>query len=365
MKKQTKNLLILAGDGIGPEIIAEAMRVFDFVKERSAYDFEISTALIGGAAYEKHQNHFPEETKVLCEKADLILFGAVGGPVNKQQEPKWHKCEVNSILALRKLLDLYANIRPVKIDQALLHNSPLRLEKFLPLTPDLVILRELSGDIYFGDKGRRENNSIAYDEATYSIDQVKRIAKVAFEIASNRNQILHSIDKANVLETSRLWREVVDVVSLDYPKVKYETMLVDNCAMQLINDPTVFDVILTSNMFGDILSDAAAVIPGSLGLLASASYGVNSQTDKATWLFEPPSGSAPDIAGLGIANPIGMIRCIGLMFQMALNEPHIYKELEDAISNTLLRGIVTSDLIDPNSKAVSTKDFTENLIQHL
>ena len=359
MKKNLK-LLILPGDGIGPEVMVQAMRVFDAVKKRSSFQFEIEHGLIGGAAFDQYGEHFPEVTRRACLESDLVLFGAVGGPVSDQLNPKWKNCEVNSILALRKLLDLYANVRPVKIDQALLLSSPLRLEKYLPKVPDLVVVRELSGDIYFGDKGRRDGGETAFDECTYSKFQIERIAKFAFELSGLRGRKLHSIDKANVLETSKLWRETVNSIALGYPDIRAETMLVDNCAMQLISNPTIFDVILTSNMFGDILSDAAAVIPGSLGLLASASFG-----SQGKWLFEPPSGSAPDIAGKNVANPIGMIRCVGMMFQMALKELEIYQAIENGISDVLSQGIITADISFNKASPVSTLEFTDRLLSSL
>lgn len=355
-----KKILVLPGDGIGPEIMHHAMRVFEVVKKHSAYNFEIVYGLIGGAAYDVMGAHFPVETRDACSNADIILFGAVGGPVHEQSMPKWHLCEVNSILALRKQLDLYANIRPVKVDEPLLCFSPLRLESFLPRVPDLVVVRELSGDVYFGEKGRRENGEISFDEATYSRTQIQRIARFAFEIAKIRKKSVYSIDKANVLETSRMWRESVLEISKEYPEVNLDVMLVDNCAMQLVNNPVLFDVVLTSNMFGDILSDAAAVIPGSLGLLASASYGSGGK-----WLFEPPSGSAPDIAGKNIANPIGMIRCIGMLFQMALREEHIYNMIEQSIAKMLADGVVTADIAVDKQNARSLEECSDILISNL
>jgi len=334
--------------------------VLDAVKGDSKFEFSIQHELIGGAAFEVHKEHFPETTKKACEDADIILFGAVGGPLSEQMNPKWKNCEVNSILALRKLLDLFANVRPIKIDESLIKISPLRLEKFLPKTPDLVIIRELTGDLYFGDKGRRENGTVAFDECTYSTDQIERITNFAFNLARKRRKVIHSIDKANVLETSKLWRETVSRISNDNLDIEQHTMLVDNCAMQLITNPTIFDTVLTSNMFGDILSDAAAVIPGSLGLLASASFGSSGK-----WLFEPPSGSAPDIAGKDIANPIGMIRCIAMMFEMATEEIMIHDKIEQAISRTLDKHIYTADLQFENHNPVACSKFTDLFLENL
>ena len=349
-------LLVLPGDGIGPEITSSALKVLDALKNKLKVKLEIDHGLIGGAAFDEYGEHFPKDTRKKCLSADVILFGAVGGPVSQQLEPKWKGCEVNSILQLRKLLDLYANIRPVKIDKALAHNSPLRLERFGDNLPDLVVVRELSGDIYFGEKGRSDDGLTSFDQATYTVAQIERITKFAFEMALKRTKKIHSIDKANVLETSRMWREVVSRISKDYSEVSFESMLVDNCAMQLITSPTSFDVILTSNMFGDILSDAAAVIPGSLGLLASASYG---STGK--WLYEPPSGSAPDIAGKNIANPIGMIRCVGLMLNLSLGEKELSEKVEDAISKTIEKNILTKD-ISGIKTCSTTVELTDSIV---
>lgn len=349
-------IAVLPGDGIGPEIMEQALRVFAFLSESSKYKYELRSGLIGGAAWDKTNNHFPDETKELCSSSDVVFFGAVGGPVSEQANPKWFKCEVNSILALRKLLSLYGNLRPVKLEPALFSMSPLNLTNGSK-TPDLVVVRELSGDIYFGDKRSfiEDGIRVATDECRYDEVQIRRIAELGFDLAMKRSQHLVSVDKANVLETSRLWRDVVTEVSASYPEVKFSSMLVDNCAMQLIKDPCYFDVVLTSNMFGDILSDMAAVIPGSLGLLDSASVG-----EKGIFLFEPPSGSAPDIAGLNIANPIGMIRCISSFFTLVSEEVHISARLERGIQILLERGVCTRDLRVKDG--VGTSEFVDCLL---
>lgn len=348
---------MLPGDGIGPEIMHEALRVFSKVEEMSQYAFELQHAAIGGAAWLETSSHFPEETKKLCLGSDAVFFGAVGGPVSEQHLPQWKNCEVNAILALRKALGLYANLRPVKVEESLSHASPLRIQKG-EMTPDLIVVRELSGDIYFGEKKReiREGIVTAVDECTYDENQVRRIAESGFQVAMKRRKKLVSVDKANVLETSRLWREVVTEVSKSFPEVEFSSMLVDNCAMQMIKNPSWFDVILTTNMFGDILSDMAAVLPGSLGVLDSSSLGTNKII-----LFEPPSGSAPDIAGKNIANPVGMIRCVASFFLLVAEERHISDAIEKGIQKVFSDGYGTADLGMKNT--LGTKEFTDRLIE--
>jgi 3-isopropylmalate dehydrogenase len=357
--KEKKILAILPGDGIGPEIMSQALRVFNAVKGRSRYDFECNEGLIGGAAWAVSGSHFPEETKTLCLSSDAVLFGAVGGPVSEQHLPQWKGCEVNAILALRKLLGLYANLRPVKVDASLFSFSPLRLDPEIS-PPDLVVVRELAGDIYFGEKRRVTEHGIqvAYDECRYDEDQIRRVARVAFDLALKRRKNLVSVDKANVLETSRLWREVVTELAKEYSDVQFSSMLVDNCAMQIIKNPSRFDVLLTSNMFGDILSDMAAVFPGSLGMLDSSSIG-----EGRGILFEPPSGSAPDIVGKNLANPIGMIRCVASFFTLVTGELVIAKNIESGIQKMLEEGKGTSDL--NLSSKLGTVDFTNELLDRI
>jgi 3-isopropylmalate dehydrogenase len=354
--KKTLDIAVLPGDGIGPEIMKEAIRVFRHVQKRSSYDFELREALIGGAAWLSCGSHFPDDTRELCMGSDAVFFGAVGGPVAEQHLPQWKGCEVNAILALRKSLGLYANLRPVKVEKALSHCSPLRTDA-LTEAPDLVVVRELSGDIYFGEKKRFTENGleVAFDECRYDEEQIRRIAKTGFDLAMKRRKDLVSVDKANVLETSRLWREVVTEVSKEYPHVAFSSMLVDNCAMQLVRDPSRFDVVLTSNMFGDILSDMTAVLPGSLGVLDSSSMGTNK-----TVLFEPPSGSAPDIAGQNIANPVGMIRCIASFFMLVTEETGIAQEIESAIRKVFSDGYGTADLGMPHT--TGTIEFTDMVL---
>jgi 3-isopropylmalate dehydrogenase len=355
--KKIINIAVLPGDGIGPEIMREAIRVFTHVREKSLHDFELQEALIGGAAWSVSGSHFPDETRQMCLNSDAVLFGAVGGPVSEQHLPQWKGCEVNAILALRKSLGLYANLRPVKVEKALAHSSPLRMDASKDV-PDLVVVRELSGDLYFGEKKRftEDGLRVAFDECRYDEDQVRKIATVGFDLAMKRRKKLVSVDKANVLETSRLWREVVTEVSESYPEVEFSSMLVDNCAMQLVRDPSCFDVVLTTNMFGDILSDMTAVLPGSLGVLDSSSIGTGK-----TVLFEPPSGSAPDIAGRNIANPVGMIRCVASFFTLVADEDAIAREIEQGIQRVLADGYGTADLAMQHT--VGTSEFTDLVLK--
>ena len=284
----------------------QALRVLQVVEQKFGHSFEKVQALVGGAAYDEHQEHFPKVTEDICRESDAILFGSVGGPVEQMQEQKWKNCEANSLLALRKTFNFNANFRPVKVFPELLEICPLRRE-LVERGIDLVFVRELLGDIYFGEHQTLEEQGkrVAKDTARYDEEQIAAIAKIAFDAAMKRSKKLHSVDKANVLDTSKLWREVVDEVSKSYPEVEYHHILVDNCAMQIIRNPAQFDVLLTPNMFGDILSDAAAVLPGTLGLLASSAM-----NREGFAMYEPSGGSAQDIAGKGIANPIAQILCV-------------------------------------------------------
>ena len=307
-------IAVLPGDGIGEEVMAQALRVIAQVAEQFDIPFEITAGLVGGAAYEKYGTHLPDQTINLCRQSDAILFGSVGGPVSEMHLPKWRNCEANSILSLRKNFKFNVNLRPVKVIPELAELCPLRQE-IINRGVDILFVRELLGDCYFGEHKTFKNSEgkrVASDQSIYSEDQVRSVAHAAFKAAQKRRGKLTSVDKANVLDTSKLWREVVHEVAEEYPKVQLEDMLVDNCAMQLIRDPSQFDVVVTTNMFGDILSDAAAVLPGSLGLLASASLNAD-----GFGLFEPPGGSAQDIAGTGKANPIAQILSLALMLRFA------------------------------------------------
>ena len=358
---KTYQIAVLPGDGIGPEVMDQAIRVLEACVFGQEIKIELMRGLIGGAAYEKTEQHFPVQTKELCDRADAILFGSVGGPIADAHLPKWHQCEANSILALRKTYTLAVNLRPAKIYPSLIANCPLKQE-IVEKGIDIAIFRELVGDIYFGAHERYENNGLrcARDEATYDEQQIRRIAELAFKTAQIRKKKVTSVDKANVLATSKLWREIVTEVGLDFPEVRLEHMLVDNCAMQLILNPGQFDVIVTSNLFGDILSDAAATLPGSLGLMPSASL-----TTTAFGLYEPSGGSAPEIAGKNCANPIAQILSAAMMLRYSFARDDLAKQIEKAVVKTLEQGFATKDIYQPGKTLVGTVELTDQIITNL
>ncbi len=352
-----KNVAVLAGDGIGPEVMQQALRVL----EQVAPDIQITHGLIGGAAYDKHQSHFPEATKTLINNSAAVLFGSVGGPINAADQPQWKNCEVNSILALRNHLGLCVNFRPAKFYQALHDISPIK-NHLLETCTEILILRELLGDIYFGEKRTYISDGIttAEDMASYNETQIETIAHQAFDTARNRTGRLTSVDKANVLDTSKLWRQVFERVAKQYPEVKLEHMLVDNCAMQLILNPGQFDVIATANLFGDILSDAASALPGSLGMMPSASF---NQTGYG--LYEPSGGSAPDIAGKNIANPMAQMLSMAMMLRHSFGLEQAASAVEQAIEQTLDAGFRTADIMQKGAHLVGTQEFADQVIRYL
>lgn len=339
-------IAVLAGDGIGPEVTAEAVKVLNAVRT----DLEFTEALIGGAAYDATGTPLPEDTLAHCKESDAVLLGAVGGPKWDRIEPISMRPEVGALLPLRRELNLYANVRPAKAFKQLLSASPVKMTNG-PI--DCVVFRELTGGIYFGQpRERRENGTVAIDTCVYSRFEIERIARRSFEIARNRRKQVCSVDKANVLETSRLWREVVNEIALEFPDVSLSHMLVDNCAMQLVRDPAQFDVILTENMFGDILSDEAAMVTGSLGLLPSASL-----SDGTFGLYEPSHGSAPDIAGQGKANPIATILSAAMLLEYSLGDIDGAGKIESAIESTLEAGLRTADIFESGCQLVSTSQM--------
>ena len=349
---------VLAGDGIGPEVVAEAIKVL----KAAGADIEFEEALIGGAAYDATGHPFPPETLALCQKADAVLLGAVGGPKWDQVQPPSMRPEVGALLPLRSELNLYANVRPVKTMRALAGASPLKGDI---ARVDLVVMRELTGGIYFGKpRERKENGTVAIDTCIYSKLEVERIARRGFEIARQRRKQVVSVDKANVLETSRLWRETVNEVAKDYADVELSHMLVDNCAMQLIRNPQQFDVILTENMFGDILSDEASMITGSLGLLPSASLS-DPKEGLVFGLYEPIHGSAPDIAGQGKANPVATILSAAMMMRYSFNDEATASRIEAAVEKALDSGLRTGDIMEPTGRLVSTADMGEAIASGL
>ncbi len=336
MKKY--KIAVIKGDGIGPEIIDEAKKVLDAAVLNADFGFSYSEYLMGGIAYDITGDPLPQETIEGCLNSDAVLFGAIGG--DKWDNLPREKRPESGLLRLRKSLNLYANYRPVKVYDVLKEASTLKSEVVEGV--DLLVIRELTGGIYFGEPRVYDSNR-SYNTMVYSKDEIKRIAKDAFEVARKRRKKLCSVDKANVLEVSQLWRECVEEVGVDYPDVSLTHMYVDNAAMQLIREPKQFDVILTSNLFGDILSDEASMISGSIGLLPSASIGGK------VALFEPIHGSAPDIAGQGIANPLAAIASASMMLRFALNEDEVANKIDQAIENALKEGYRTKDLASSGS----------------
>lgn len=356
-----KKIAVLSGDGIGPEVMAEAVRLLQAVGHEFGHYFEFVHGLVGGAAYDATGEHFPAVTVQLCRSSDAILFGSVGGPVAEASKEKWKNCEANSVLALRKTFSFNANIRPVRVYESLREMCPLRSE-VIGDGIDIVFVRELIGDIYFGEHKRFVKNGLrsATDVAEYNEEQVASVARQAFALAQTRRKKVTSVDKANVLSTSKLWREVVTEVAVEFPDIELEHMLVDNCAMQIIKKPTQFDVIVTANLFGDILSDAAAILPGSLGLLPSA--GLNAE---GFGYYEPSGGSAPDIMGQGIANPIAQILSAAMMLKTSFGLNSEAAAIEQAVEKTLVDGFRTADIYSGSGRKVTTKEMADAVIARL
>jgi 3-isopropylmalate dehydrogenase len=354
-----RDLVVLPGDGIGPEVIGAAGRLLDEIGRRFDAEFSITELPVGGISIDEHGTPLQADVLDRCREAEAVLLGAVGGPRWDTTDPDAPRPE-QGLLGLRKGLELFANLRPVRVSPALVGSSPLREERVTGA--DLVIVRELTGGIYFGDRGRRDG--VAHDTCVYSVEEIERIADVAFRLAaspSRRGRVV-SVDKANILETSRLWRETVEGVASRFDGVALEHMLVDNAAMQLVAHPADFDVVLTENMFGDILSDEAAMVAGSIGLLASASVGAGK-----TGLYEPVHGSAPDIAGKGVANPLATFGSVALMLRHSLDMENAATAVESAIDRVLERGLRTPDLATGNSeeRAVGTEEMTQAVIDEL
>ncbi|MBE6016065.1 MAG: 3-isopropylmalate dehydrogenase [Lachnospiraceae bacterium] len=353
------NIALVRGDGIGPEIVDSAVRVLDKIADIYGHEFIYSSYLAGGAAIDEFGVPLPQETIDGCLASDSVLLGAVGGPKWDDQPPA-NRPE-RAILGLRAALGLFTNLRPAKIFPALANACTLRPD-IAARGFDLVIVRELTGGIYFGERGRREgaNGPEAYDTECYSVMEIERIAKVAFETAMKRRKSVVSIDKANVLESSRLWRETVERIAKDFPEVSLEHMYVDNAAMQLVRDPSHFDVVLTSNIFGDILSDEASQITGSIGMLASSSLGSTSRG-----LYEPIHGSAPDITGKGIANPIATILSAAMMLRFSFGLNVEADAIENAVNQTLNDGIRSADIAVNGQPTVGTAEMTDEILARL
>ena len=357
MKKY--KIALLRGDGIGPEIVDSAVRVLGAVGEKYGIEFSFTPYLIGGAAIDAVGEPLPKETVDGCLAADSVLLGAVGGP--KWDTLPGHLRPEKALLGIRAAMGLFTNLRPAKLYPALKDECPLRPD-IVENGFDLMIVRELTGGIYFGERGYREGKygEEAFDTESYSRMEIERIIRVAFETAKKRSKKVTSIDKANVLETSRLWRKIFHEIAEEYPDVQINDMLVDNAAMQLVRNPSQFDVVVTSNMFGDILSDEASQITGSIGMLPSASLG-----DNTRGLYEPIHGSAPDIAGQNKANPIATILSAAMMLLYAFNESAAAEDIVNAVDKALNDGLRTADLARGETAALSTEQMTDEIIARL
>jgi 3-isopropylmalate dehydrogenase len=332
---QTYRIVALPGDGIGPEVCRQALRVLELAVKRAGKKIEVVEMDMGGVAIDKHGEPLPAATRDACLRADAVLLGAVGGPKWDVLSPD--KRPEKGLLGIREALGVYANLRPVKAREALLETSPLRPE--IIRGTDMIVVRELLGDLYFGKpRGIEGTPRRGFNTMVYTEEEIRRIAVVGFDLARTRRKIVTSVDKANVLETSRLWRDVVTEVGKNYPDVELRHALVDSCAMDLIRKPTSFDVVLTGNMFGDILSDEASVLAGSIGLLPSASVGTG------PGFYEPIHGSAPDIAGRGIANPLGAIASAAELVRRSFQLPDVADKIDGAIDQVLREGRRTADL---------------------
>ena len=349
-------IAILGGDGIGPEVVAESMKVLDAISVKFDHDFNLKNEMIGGCAIDKFGTALPDQTLETCNNSDAIILGAVGGP--KWDDPAAKTRPEDGILAVRKSLGLFANLRPVKVYPALINSSPIK-PNFLKGV-DMMVLRELTGGLYFGKPKKRWNTSRGrrgVDTLKYTEKEIERILRVGFELALNRNKKLTSVDKQNVLESSRLWREIAVELSSEYPEVELEHILVDNAAMQLIRNPASFDVIVSENTFGDILTDEASVLSGSMGMLPSASLaelpGKKSKITKLS-LYEPIHGSAPDIAGQGIANPIGSILSTAMMLRLSFGLNQEAEAIEKAVESALSEGYRTADIASDGGTVVNT-----------
>ncbi|MFT6372213.1 MAG: 3-isopropylmalate dehydrogenase [Gammaproteobacteria bacterium] len=355
----TNKIAILPGDGIGPEIIAEAVKTLECLKQKFGFDAELESAAFGGAGYDEAGHPLPDSTLALCRESDAILLGSVGGPKYETLERELRP--ERGLLGLRSKLQLFSNLRPAILYPQLASASSLKAEIVSGL--DIMIVRELTGGIYFGQpRGIREledGQRQGFNTLVYSENEIERIARSAFDIAMVRNKQLCSIDKANVLEVSELWRDVVTQVGKDYPEVELSHMYVDNAAMQLVRDPKQFDVMVTTNLFGDILSDTAAMLTGSIGMLPSASLDKNGKG-----MYEPIHGSAPDIAGKGIANPLATILSVAMLLRYSLNQSELANHIELAVGNVLNQGFRTADIAD-RGNSVSTVEMGDAVVAAL
>lgn len=344
-------ITVIKGDGVGPEVIEEGMKVLNKIGEKYNHNFKCTQMLGGGIAIDKVGNPLPKETLEECKKSDAVLLGAVGGPkwdnINSYIRPE------KGLLALRSELNLFVNLRPATLYESIKEASPLRND-IVERGIDFVVVRELTGGIYFGERKTEiiDNIEVAYDVEKYDENEIRRIGKKAFEIARNRNKKLTCVDKANVLDSSKLWRKIINQLSEEYKDIKLDFMYVDNAAMQLIKDPSQFDTIVTNNIFGDIISDEASIITGSIGMLPSASL-----RDDKFGMYEPIHGSAPDIAGKNIVNPIATILSVAMMLRYSFSLEKEAKEIEDAVKKVLKKGYRTLDIYNGKGHVIGTKEM--------
>ena len=350
-------LAVLPGDGIGQEVTAQALKVLDAVKTKYDIEYTSQTGLIGGSAIDETGDPFPQETQELVAQSDAVLLGAVGGL--QWDGPDRKVRPEQGLLGIRKFLRIYANLRPVKCWPQLIEQSPLKKERIAGA--DLLIVRELTGGAYFGARGTKVVDGVnkSYDTIEYSAEEIRRIVKVAFELAGQRRRKVTSVDKANILDTSRLWRRVVEEEAAQYPEIALSHLYVDNCAMQLCLNPAQFDVLVTENTFGDILSDQASVLGGSLGMLPSASIGEGSA------LYEPAHGSAPDIAGQDKANPLAAILSVAMMLRISFKNSAAAKAVEKAVDTVLMQGLRTADICTTGCTCVGTNTIADAVIKAL
>ena len=363
--RPNRKIFVLPGDGIGPEIMREVMRVIEFFDKRHIASFEVSEGLVGGSAYDASGTPLTDETLAQAQASDAVLFGSVGGP--KWETLPFELQPERGLLRLRKEMDLFANLRPAMVFEALADASTLKRELVAGL--DLMIVRELTGGIYFGeprgietmpDGSRRGINTEVYSEA-----EIERVVRAGFELAKKRQHRLCEVDKANVMESGILWREVARRVNADYPDVELSFMYADNCAMQLVRNPKQFDVIVTSNLFGDLLSDCAAMLTGSLGMLPSASLGAADAAGRRKALSEPVHGSAPDIAGKGVANPLACVLSFAMMLRYSFDLAEEADLVEKAVADALAAGARTADIRQPNTASISTRDMGDTILREL
>ena len=353
------NIAVIPGDGIGPEVVDESIKVLSKIGEKYNHNFEFEFLQAGGCAIDSLGTPLPEKTLEICKKSDAVLLGAVGGP--KWDDPNAKVRPEQALLGLRGGLNLYCNLRPALLYKALKEASPLK-DTIIGDGIDICVVRELTGGIYFGERGREVVDGVlsAYDTERYNIEEIERIVRIGFDTAMKRNKKLTSVDKANILESSRLWRSVVEKMSKDYPEVEVNHLYIDNASMQLVKDPRQLDVIVTSNMFGDILSDEASMITGSIGMLPSASLG-----EGTLGMYEPIHGSAPDIAGKGIANPLATILSTAMMLRYSFNLENEAKDIENAVVKVLEEGYRTGDIKSEGTTLVGTKEMGTLVVERI